>query len=197
MAFCRNQELSNSAWAFSKLSDADVRLTRAFREEVVRRMASLDPQALANLADSVPELSEEPLGEAHFPIESSSQVARRLGIELGALRERHASEPHGLRPLSNGRWESDVLLFTLFRRRRTYRHTYMHVIEACRSQLFLSRNPLWRSFLSLSASHEAWPMGFEQAMSTSFQVLQRVGVDNFGIAGTSCGLRKELFERLS
>lgn len=77
----RNQELSNSAWAFSKLSDADAGLRRAFSEEVTRRLAGLDPQALANLADSVPELTEEPLGDL-FLKGMALRLLRRLEASL-------------------------------------------------------------------------------------------------------------------
>ncbi|CAJ1350539.1 unnamed protein product, partial [Effrenium voratum] len=48
-----NQEMSNSAWAFAKLTEMSTDLRSALEAEVQRRMASLDAQALANLSDSV------------------------------------------------------------------------------------------------------------------------------------------------
>ncbi|CAK8996022.1 unnamed protein product, partial [Durusdinium trenchii] len=54
-----NQELSNSAWAFSRFSEVEVSLRRALKSEVQRRMSTFDAQALANLSDSVKDMSEE------------------------------------------------------------------------------------------------------------------------------------------
>jgi len=54
-----NQELSNTAWAVSKLQRTDRTLRAAMAAEVRGRLASLDAQALSNLSDSVPDMSDQ------------------------------------------------------------------------------------------------------------------------------------------